>query len=76
MTAQAPPYRDGKPVLLIDNALVYCVLCMSEDEDKIECVHIFSTKENAERWAKTDPRNHVFYDYAVDAPARFEDPLQ
>lgn len=52
-------------------AMVYCVICLDEDEAGC-CVHIFSTPEKAQAFADSDPRPHVSYDYMIDHPERME----
>ena len=54
--------------------MVYCVMCM--DEDECLCVHIFSTQENAQAFSDADDRDHVLYDYVVDHPERMEQVAQ
>ena len=54
-------------------AMVYCLTCCDPDG---EVVHIFSTSEKRAAFAAADPRPHVFYDYVVDAPERFEGTVQ
>jgi len=59
-----------------DDRMVYCVLCISPDTND-GLVHVFSTSERAEAFAKDDTeRNHVFYDYVIDCPERMEGLIQ
>jgi hypothetical protein len=55
--------------------MVYCVMCVDED-DMGCCVHIFSSQEKANTFAANDTRGHVMYDYVIDHPERMEQPEQ
>ena len=56
-------------------ALVYVVACI--DAQGVEVKHIFSTQERAHAFADKDTaREHIFYDYLVDAPERHEGDVQ
>lgn len=55
--------------------IVFCVMCL-DDDNKIECVHIFSTIEKAEAFCTSDDRCHVIYNYLIDCPSRMEERLQ
>lgn len=55
-------------------SMVYCVVCIDPKADDV--LHIFSTAEKRAQWAEADPRDHVFYDYALDVPERHEGKVQ
>ena len=63
------------PLLLANVSLkgrmVHTVRCVDPGES-FEPVHIFSTAEEAQAFAETDPRMHVISDYVIDVPERME----
>lgn len=65
--------RNSTAVGSIPLTMVYCVVCIANGT---EVTHIFSTDEGRKQWAAADDRPHVFYDYAIDCPERFEGPMQ
>lgn len=55
--------------------MAYCLRCCAPGSPLGDVIHIFSTPEKRQAWADRDERSHVFYDYLVDHPERFEEPL-
>jgi hypothetical protein len=55
------------------NPIAYCVTCVGRDGSEV--THIFSSPARRQSWAERDERTHVFFDYEVNNPDRFEKPL-
>lgn len=69
-----PISKPDRPWLVASNNVVYCVLCIAPDGAEI--THIFSTSERRELFVAADYlRNHISYDYTLDAPERHEEPI-